>query len=101
MKARNIRVQPVKNVVLHNRDVICELFLFTSSVFFVNSLYNIVIGPEFRMEQYRDDGYHEHALQQNLAKLGCVLRMVVDSVLRHAESGPNDHRKDTPPFIQI
>ena len=24
--------------------------------------------------------------------------MVVDSILPHAESGPNDHRKDTPPF---
>ena len=35
-------------------------------------------------------------------KLGCVIRMVVDSLLLHAESGPNDHRKDAPlfrPFI--
>ena len=30
--------------------------------------------------------------------LGCVVRMVVDSVLPHAESGSNDHRKDGPPF---
>ena len=29
-------------------------------------------------------------------KLGCVVRIVVDSI--HAESGPNDHRKDAPPF---
>ena len=27
-------------------------------------------------------------------KLGCVVRMVVDTILPHAESGPNDHRKD-------
>ena len=32
-------------------------------------------------------------------KLGCVVRMVVDSILPHAESGPNGHRKDAPPFI--
>ena len=29
-------------------------------------------------------------------KLGCVVTMVVDSILPHAESGPNDHRKDAP-----
>ena len=32
-------------------------------------------------------------------KLGCVVRMVVDSILPHAKSGPNDHRKDAPLFI--
>ena len=32
-------------------------------------------------------------------KLGCVVRMVVDSMLPHAESRPNDHRKDAPLFI--
>ena len=35
-------------------------------------------------------------------KLGCVVRMiatmVVDTILPHAECGPNDHRKDAPPF---
>ena len=25
--------------------------------------------------------------------------MVVDSILPHAKSGPNDHRNDAPPFI--
>ena len=30
--------------------------------------------------------------------LGCVVRMVVVSMLPHAECGPNDHRKDAPPF---
>ena len=29
-------------------------------------------------------------------KLGCVVRMVVDSILSHAEFGSNDHRKDAP-----
>ena len=29
-------------------------------------------------------------------KLGCVVRMVVDSILPHAECGPNDHQKDAP-----
>ena len=32
------------------------------------------------------------------AKLGCVVRMVVDFILPHAESGPNDHRKGAPQF---
>ena len=27
-----------------------------------------------------------------------MVRMVVDSILPHAECGPNDHRKDAPPF---
>ena len=31
-------------------------------------------------------------------KLGCVVRIVVDSILLHAESGPNDHRKYAPLF---
>ena len=31
-------------------------------------------------------------------KLGCVVRMVIDSILLHAESRPNDHRKDAPLF---
>jgi len=35
----------------------------------------------------------------NCDKLGCVVRMVVDSILPHAEIGPNDHRKDAPSFI--
>ena len=32
-------------------------------------------------------------------KLGCVVRMVVDSILFHVESGRNDHQKDAPHFI--
>ena len=32
------------------------------------------------------------------SKLGRVVRMVVDSILPHGEFGPNDHRKDAPPF---
>ena len=31
-------------------------------------------------------------------KLGCVVRMVVDSILPHVECGPNDHLEDAPPF---
>jgi len=34
-------------------------------------------------------------------KLGCVVRMVVVSMLPHAERGPNDHRKDAPPFMNL
>ena len=34
-------------------------------------------------------------------KLGCVVRMVGDSILLHAEYGPNDHLKDAPQFIDF
>ena len=33
-----------------------------------------------------------------ICKVGCVVVMVVVSILPHAEFGPNDHRKDAPPF---
>ena len=38
---------------------------------------------------------------RSFAKLGCVVRMVVGSMLSLAECGPNDHRKDAPPFITV
>ena len=31
-------------------------------------------------------------------KMGCMVRMVVDSILPHAECGLNDHRKEAPPL---
>ena len=31
--------------------------------------------------------------------LGCVVRMVADSILPQVECGPNDHRKDAPRFF--
>ena len=34
----------------------------------------------------------------NSIKLGCVVRMIVDSLLPHAEFGQNDHRKHASPF---
>ena len=37
-------------------------------------------------------------LVEHPCKLGCVVRMAVDSLLPQAESGPNDHRKDAPSF---
>ena len=35
---------------------------------------------------------------ETMTKLRCVVRMVVDSILPHAEFGQNDHRRDAPPF---
>ena len=43
-------------------------------------------------------GYFLKMAITTMSKLGCVVRMVVDSVLPHAESGSNAHRKDAPPF---
>ena len=34
-------------------------------------------------------------------KLGCVVRMVVYSILLHVTSGRNDHRKDAPLFSEL
>ena len=36
-----------------------------------------------------------------VCKLGCVVRMVVVSMLPHAECGPNDRRKDAPPVYHL
>jgi len=33
-------------------------------------------------------------------KLGCVVKMDVDSILPHAEYELNDHRKEVPPFMK-
>ena len=44
------------------------------------------------------NGFFQFKSQVNSDKLGCVVRMVVDSILPHAEGGPNDHRKDAPLF---
>ena len=40
-----------------------------------------------------------NAQSKRYCKLGCVVRMVVDSILPHAQCGPNDHRNDAPPII--
>jgi len=37
-----------------------------------------------------------YACHDNHDKLGCMVRIVVDSILPHAECGPNDHRKNAP-----
>ena len=39
-------------------------------------------------------------LLSKTSKLECVVRMAVDSILPHAEFGPNDHREDAPPVKQ-
>ena len=49
----------------------------------VGRVFPMVIWSEFRMGEY---------------KLGCVLRMVVDSILPHAKFGLNDHLKGASPF---
>ena len=51
----------------------------------------ITTGDDYDAGIYVGFGIH-------FTKLGCVVRMVVDSILPHAESGPNDHPKDAPPF---
>ena len=33
------------------------------------------------------------------SKAECVFRMAVDSMLPHAEFGPNDHREDSPTLV--
>ena len=43
-------------------------------------------------------GFRQRLFSSPIYKLGCVVRMVVDSILPHAESGPNDHRKRIPVY---
>ena len=45
----------------------------------------------------KDWDQHDSKLS-NESKLGCVVRMVVDSILPNAECGHNGHRKDAPSF---
>ena len=37
-------------------------------------------------------------LVKGAVELGCVVGMVVDSIISHAVCGPNDYRKGAPPF---
>ena len=41
---------------------------------------------------------NEGIIPRYAGKLWCVERMVVDSILPHAEFGANDHREDAPHF---
>ena len=67
------------------------------STFLLDSMQFIKVAIKGEnMEEYK------HVADSNFkvsAKLGCVVRMVVDSILPHTECGPNDHRKDAPRFI--
>ena len=38
-------------------------------------------------------------MMEKLSKLGCASPKVVDSIVPHAEFGPNGHREDAPDFI--
>ena len=73
--------------------IICTLYI--AQIFEV--VYTLTV--ELHFYQYRllttrkPSTLIERSLQY---KLGCVVRMVVYSVLPHAKSGPNDHRKDAP-----
>jgi len=57
----------------------------------------------FSMLVVVSDGDHRDVYRRNKVschtKLGYVVRMVVDSILPHAECGQNDHRKDAPPRL--
>ena len=39
------------------------------------------------------------AAAQSDTKVGCILTTVIVSILPHAEFGRNDHREDTPHFM--
>ena len=55
-----------------------------------NQIEEEIKAKNLHEQRFKDDsGLHHN-------KLGCVVRMVVDSILPHAESGPNDYREDAP-----
>ena len=64
----------------------------SKSIFKVLSMFRSMSVPVFELKLVSIQVDYRY-------KLGCVVRMVIDSILPHAESGPNDHRKDAPPFI--
>ena len=50
------------------------------------------------LEKQRIDTEKVKVCQEITNKVECVFPIVVDSMLPHAEFGPNDHRKDAPRF---
>ena len=56
----------------------------------------LVILYKFEPDLLIEKAAAEERLLSKISKLGCVVRMVIDSILLHAECGPNDHRKDAP-----
>ena len=56
---------------------------YPNNVDIVSALFKSRI--QFRYTQFEQD------VRDVNNKLGCVVRMVIDSILPHAESGPNDH----------
>ena len=53
---------------------------------------------EFDFDDSRSKSDRARTPKNNFNELGCVIRMVVDSILPHAESGPIDHQKDAPVY---
>ena len=49
---------------------------------------------------HKMNGFSKDFVRRHQNKLGCVVRIVVDTILPHAECGQNDHRKDAPPFTK-
>ena len=69
----------------HHHELTEEIVLFSFLLFFnLWSSWNFILSSRTRnMERH---------------KVGCVLQMVVLSILPHAEFGPNGHREGTPHF---
>ena len=44
-------------------------------------------------------GFLASRIRSETSKLGCVILMVVVSILPHAEFGANEHREDAPHFM--
>ena len=49
----------------------------------------------------RNDLYSKFSIMLTYFKLGCVVRMVVDSILPHTKSGPNDIGKMRPRLLTL
>ena len=80
-------------------------YIFLESPFIVSVNSEIFLNDNFLILSFKMAGKFKcssdpsHFISE-VNKLGCVVRMVVGSILPYAECGSNDHRKDAPPFIR-
>ena len=73
----------------------CSVFDMNNNVLLLDEA--VINGGTYKLLRYGEVIFLDQGNTKS-NKLGCVVRIVVDSILPDAECGPNDHRKDAPPF---
>ena len=73
----------------------CSVFDMNNNVLLLDEA--VINGGTYKLLRYGEVIFLDQGNTKS-NKLGCVVRIVVDSILPDAECGPNDHRKDASPF---